>query len=147
MGEIGHSWHRSVMRECSRSHFPNLQTPKGHSVVIPFEMLVLDNALHTVIGKFSRHLGLIRFLLANRFYMGFVKKWRHKHIEGFLDHPLKCGRVFFSKSYELLLHSSTIILQWSFSKKLVHDILFVSIHWTHIFVRIVKNYIVIFCFD
>ena len=113
LDEIGHSWHRSVMRECSRSHFPNLQTPKGHSVVIPFEMLVLDNALHTVIGKFSRHLGLIRFLLANRFYMGFVKKWRHKHIDVFLDHSLKCG-VFFNKSYELLLHSSTIILQWKF---------------------------------
>jgi hypothetical protein len=27
---------------------------------VPFEMLVLDNALHTVISKFHRHLNMIK---------------------------------------------------------------------------------------
>ena len=32
----------------------------GTTEVVPFEMLVIDNALHTVIGKFNRHLTMIR---------------------------------------------------------------------------------------
>ena len=32
----------------------------GTPEVVPFEMLVIDNALHTVIGKFNRHLTMIR---------------------------------------------------------------------------------------
>jgi hypothetical protein len=32
----------------------------GAQEVVPFEMLVLDNALHTVIGKFNRHLNMIK---------------------------------------------------------------------------------------
>jgi len=52
------SWHKDVIRECATSNMPRKQVLVPE--VVPFEMLTLDNALHTVIGKFNRHLKMIR---------------------------------------------------------------------------------------
>lgn len=51
-------WHMDVIRQCAFHGISNsqfLQTDK-----IPFEMLALDNAFHTLIGKFSNHLSAIK---------------------------------------------------------------------------------------
>jgi len=52
------SWHRDVISECSCYNVP-LHHYNGKETV-PFEMLVLDNALYAVIGKFNRHLNMIK---------------------------------------------------------------------------------------